>query len=113
MPLDDCIAKHTHRQYRLWLAWLDQQWERPDRTDYYLMQIAAEVRKVLAKNRKQIEIEHFGIPSTFWDRLFKRKPATPPEQQKVSKAQAAISKATWFAFLGVKQQDKTNLSDEQ
>ena len=30
----------THRQYLLWQAWVDEDLNRPDRHDYYLMQIA-------------------------------------------------------------------------
>lgn len=31
----------TDRQFRAWCKWLDMQWDRPSRTDHYLMQIAA------------------------------------------------------------------------
>ena len=34
----------THRQYLAWQAWLDEEWNRPDRSDYYQMQTAADVR---------------------------------------------------------------------
>ena len=35
----------SFREYEATLAWLDLQWERPDRRDWYLMSVAAEVRQ--------------------------------------------------------------------
>ncbi len=48
MPLRACMQSHTHREYKnLWLPYLDKQWNRPSRTDNYLMQVAVEIRRVL------------------------------------------------------------------
>ena len=30
----------TYRQYLVWLAWLKEDWNRPSRTDHYIMQAA-------------------------------------------------------------------------
>jgi hypothetical protein len=30
----------THREFVTWQAWLDEQWNKPSRTDFYLMRIA-------------------------------------------------------------------------
>lgn len=43
----------THRQYLAWREWLAEQWNRPSRTDHYLMQVAAEtIRPHLKKGAK-------------------------------------------------------------
>ncbi|MEM2932493.1 MAG: hypothetical protein QXI61_06600 [Nitrososphaerota archaeon] len=34
------LSKITYREYLLWKEWIDNQWNNPSRTDYYLMQIA-------------------------------------------------------------------------
>lgn len=47
------------------MEWLDEQWNEPTRTDHYLMNIAAEVRRVnLAKpeDQKSIELDMYKIP---------------------------------------------------
>ncbi len=31
----------THRQFLVWQAWLEEEWENPSRTDFYLMQLEA------------------------------------------------------------------------
>jgi hypothetical protein len=36
----------SYLEYRVRLAWLDEQWKHPDMTQHYLMQIAHEVNKV-------------------------------------------------------------------
>ena len=61
MPIQQCMDTHTHRQYLTWLAWLDHRDATPDPTQYYLMQIAAEVRRVLAKQPNSIKLDHFEL----------------------------------------------------
>ncbi len=47
----------THRQFEATVAWVDLQWNVPTRTDWYLMLIACEVRRVLAKAPGQIKVK--------------------------------------------------------
>lgn len=35
----------TYRQYLAWQAWIDMEWDRPSRSDWYAMQTAAEVQR--------------------------------------------------------------------
>ena len=51
----------THRQYLVTVAWLEEQWQHPDRSDHYLMQIACEVRRVLASQPGKIMPSDFQI----------------------------------------------------
>lgn len=51
----------THREYRTWQVWLEKQWNEPDRTDHYLMQIAGYVCHVLSK-KTRINLGNFKIP---------------------------------------------------
>ena len=51
----------THRQFVVWCAWLDIEFDRPDRSDWYAMQVAAEVRRVLAKNPGNIKTDSFKL----------------------------------------------------
>lgn len=69
MPLTELMKKTTHRQFRAWVAWDQEQWNKPDRTDYYLMQVAQEIyliRMMLAM-RKGVNstLIKFKIPFTF------------------------------------------------
>jgi len=41
------------------MEYLDEQWNEPKLSDFYLMQIACEVRRVLARNRNAIQLKHF------------------------------------------------------
>lgn len=51
----------THRQYLAWMSWLSLEEREPSLSDYYAMQIAAEVRRVLSKNPNAIKMEDFKI----------------------------------------------------
>ena len=53
------MEEHTHREYLAWLAYLEDQWNEPTLTDFYLMEIAAEVRRVLSKKPNDIRIGQF------------------------------------------------------
>lgn len=76
--------------------YLEEQWNEPSRTDYYLMQVAAFVEAVLKK--KVQPLKKFRIPFKF-----KRTSITPKPKRltpKDKKEQAKAAKARWFGFVG-------------
>lgn len=81
----------TNREYRVRLAWLEQEIEQPNPSDYYLMQIAQEVRRVLSKKPNQIKLKHFRLK---FDK----------ETVENKEAKARQSKNTWMSILGVKEE---------
>jgi len=86
------MKTHTHREYLLWTSWLDAEWEKPSRSDNYLMQIAMEVARVLSKKPKLFRLEQFKLT---WQK-------EKPKQSKLTKKEAAkISKARWFGMTGI------------
>lgn len=52
---------HTHRDLLVWIIWMDKQLNAPDRTAYYLMQIAAEIRRANVKNPSKVKIEDMRL----------------------------------------------------
>ncbi len=82
----------TQRQFVTWVAWLRVQWDRPDRTDGYLMQVAAEVRRGHVKNPRKVKLEDFRLK--YDGGSSRKKPAMTKEQA------TAMSKAVWMARLG-------------
>ena len=57
------------------------------------MQIAAEVRRVLAKKPGEIKLEHFKLK-------FDRKQRTPKNADEIAKT----AKSAWFGVLGIPQE---------
>jgi hypothetical protein len=54
----------THRQFTTWQAWLAQRRSTPNRSDYYLMQIAFEARNILRAlvgSGQQLHLEDFRL----------------------------------------------------
>lgn len=48
MPVEECMEKTTHRQFIAWMHYLRNEYiASPTRSDYYLMQVAREVRGCL------------------------------------------------------------------
>lgn len=86
------MKSHTRRELRLWLVWLRRQWDRPDRHDWYLMQLACEVRRVLSKKPASIKVQDFKL--RFGTEKTKSKPRTREEA-------AALSKAKWLGFVEI------------
>jgi hypothetical protein len=104
MPVGEYLRTHTRRQHRVFLAWLDLEWDRPSRTDQYLMQIAYEVRLAnqrLKKNRprfKDFRLKFTGEAA--------RRQAPPASAEQA----AAWSKALWLGRMqaaGVRVVEKT------
>lgn len=54
----------TYRQYKLWHAYLEDEWNQPSRTDYYLMRIALEVARKLATHPERIQLKDFKLDFT-------------------------------------------------
>jgi hypothetical protein len=47
----------THRQYCVWQYWLASEWNQPDRSDHYLMQIAFAILRVNAKHPSKVRMQ--------------------------------------------------------
>lgn len=91
MPLRRCMRSHTLREYRIWMAYLDEQWNQPNRTDHYLMQIARDVKRVLSRHPGKIQLDDSKL-------TFEQK-ADKPKQTK--EQAAAVSKAAWMGRVGM------------
>lgn len=83
---------HTHREHLGWLAWLDLQWNRPDRADHYQMQTACEVRRVLAKDPNSIQPKQFNIPFKTATTQTGSHPVPPLTKEQINKVKAAVAK---------------------
>lgn len=79
------------REYKVWLTHFEEEWQRPSRTDWYLMQIAREVACVLSKNPNKIETKTFKLK--FED------PDKKPDPKNRDK-QIEQSKGIWRALVG-------------
>jgi hypothetical protein len=88
------MGKLTHREVQTRLAWLDEQFDRPDRADYYMMQIAAEIRRWKLKDPRVVKIS---------DMLLKSEPSRGMESDPASeRRKAARQKLLILASFGVK-----------
>lgn len=105
------IGRWSHREYRTRLAWLDEQWNRPDRTDHYLMQVAAEVRRVLyllqvfgsKQQPHRVELNDCKLKFVTTQETEPQAPAIPAKQTVKEAARAA--KAMVLGSLGIKRKN--------
>ena len=79
-------ARITYREFIDWLSFLDLEEERQTKLDYYLAQVAAEVRRGNVKNPKSVKTKDF---------LVQMKRTGPADK-------TAKSKVVWAGALGVK-----------
>jgi hypothetical protein len=82
----------TQREYEARMAWLDEELNNPSRTDWYLMQIAAEVRKSVVKDPSSVKLPSMKLKSS------SPEPAKPITREEAT----ARSKSRWFGMLSVK-----------
>lgn len=78
----------TNRQYLTWQRWLDQQLNRPDRSDYYLMQLTALVSNLFSKSPSQVH-------------EFLLKFNTEPEVEMSAQQRSEMAKMAWAARLRI------------
>lgn len=93
MPVQRVMEEVSYKEYRCWIYWLIDEWNRPTRSDHYLMMIGQEVRRVLAKKKRSIKLEHFRLN---WPNPFKKKPKTLVTQPL---SQAELAKQVWKTRL--------------
>jgi len=86
------MEKTTHREYKIWERWLQNEWNRPSRTDNYLMQIAQRILQARFPKQK-FPLDREEIKFTFYD----KKMALQKAKDKANKA----ARARWFGWLGV------------
>jgi hypothetical protein len=94
MTVAECRKRMTWREFLTWLAYLDQEMDRPSREDHYLMQLAALVDVLPARvwgKRAKIRPDDFRIK--FEDA------SVPKTKEEATKA----SQSKWFAITGYKQ----------
>lgn len=90
MSLDEVKAKTSSSQFILWMEYLDWDSNAFDKQNYYLAQIAAEVRRSYIAKGAKVKIEDFILD-------FKRKDETPrplSEQQATDRMKKMFFAAT-------------------
>lgn len=88
------LAGLTHRQFEGFVEYLRQGWNRPSRTDNYLMLLATRVQQVLAKDSKQVKMEGNRLKFDL------EAPADKTPQQRARESKAAW--LGWAASVGAK-----------
>lgn len=76
----------------MWLVYLERDLNEQDSKDIALAQIAAEVRRVLHKNPRSVQVEDFYV-----------KYNTGQQRKKDAAKKLADSKTFWMAGLGIKE----------
>lgn len=101
--LPELMESMTHREYLTRLAWIEAEWKIPNRSDWYAMQVAQEVRRVLSKKPNAIKLKEFKLK--FEDT--EKKKESPKETMD-------HSKSVWYAIAGlpIPQQEDYHLGDD-
>ena len=90
------VLQMSHRDVNMHIAWLNEQYHIPSRSDYYLMQIAQEVRRVLAKRKKSIKLKHFLLKFV----------GSKSREKRRFKERVAQSKAYWRGVTRIAKYEK-------
>lgn len=93
MPLSEYLRTHTHRDHTTLIAWLDKQWNEPDRNDYYLMQISHDVKQVLSTEPQEYKPGYSRIE-------FEMSRPEEPMSPELLKYRTELSKGMWIAAVG-------------
>lgn len=91
----------TYREYRTWLTWLDEQWNNPSRSDYYMMQIAQAVARKGIRNPQDVTVGMFRLPFVMKkgeEEEKEKEPSAPPPIPPFSRVE--VSQAIWLGSVG-------------
>jgi hypothetical protein len=84
----------THRQFLAWRAWLQLELNRPSRSDQYIMQLTAEVRRILHKHPNRVKLKDFLLKWESPEERRRRLASITPEYAE------AMAMARWMGVLG-------------
>ena len=91
MTIQACMRGTTSTEFVRWQEFFVRELQKPRREDYYAAQIAAEVRRTIAKHPKLVMAKHFLLDFTGGE----TKP--PPTEEEIGHRVSA-SKAKWFGI---------------
>jgi len=103
MPLQRVKAETTSTEFVDWLQYLEQDWNRPRREDWYLAQVAAEVRRSRVMEPGKVKTKELLIEFESGERTDDGN--KPTEEQLATRT--ARSKAAWFTRVGQPQAPPT------
>lgn len=95
----------TSSEFVMWKVLMEEDLYSNHKQDYYLAQIACEIRRVLAKKPNTIKLESFLLKfrnKTAQDKQELTPELNEEEKQKKTLVAAAIQKARWFGILGMR-----------
>ncbi len=95
-PVSWLAERMTHSEFLDWLIFLQWKEEQDEKTDYYLAQIAAEVRRGQVKSPRLVKVKDFLLQMKT-----KAETTSEPEKVRPKKKQLNKSKAAWAAHLKV------------
>ena len=98
MSVRDCMSSMSYMEYRAWCIRIQDEWNRPSRTDYYLMRVAYEISCLFQKSRPKMDFKRFIIKFVF----DKRKNVTEQDRQDTIRNKTAIAKSIWKHRIGKK-----------
>lgn len=88
IPVNELKSRIGYSEFLEWKIFLDKEEERQTKLDYYLAQIAAEVRRGWVKNPKSVKVK---------DMLLNVQNASGPAEKRIAR-----SKAVWLGAVNLK-----------
>lgn len=100
MALQEVMEKTTSSEFIEWMAYLDLEMHQTKKEDYYLAQVAAEVRRSFVKSPQSVHVKDFILSFT------QTKKSVPVgEQSPEVEDSLQRSKDFWHSVLGIKKKE--------
>jgi hypothetical protein len=101
MTVESLQDQITYSEFLEWREYLRIKSRRDEKEHYYLAQIAAEVRRTIAKNPKSIKLKEFLFRSESIEDVNQKSEAYKAHR-------TAMSKGAWFAAIGFQPKPEVN-----
>lgn len=99
MALQEVMEKTTSSEFIEWMAYLDLEMHQTKKEDYYLAQVAAEVRRSFVKSPQSVHVKDFILSFTRAER------SSPGGDSPVIEDPTQRSKNYWNAVLGLEKKE--------
>lgn len=92
MSITEALERLTHREFMVLMAHYEGEWNRPSRSDWYLMQIARQVACVLHKSPDKVKTDRFKLDFS---------PVRNVKKSPEKKSTTDRPKGTWAKLIGL------------
>ncbi len=94
MSVEKLLTSMTRRELLAWIEYISQDWNKPSRTDHYIMQLSSILVQIMGSKKSSQSIDKYKI------KFSSSKNKSSSKRQLTREEAASLAKGRWIALVG-------------